>query len=132
MVRTSNSWAADELGGIIGGWLLQLVVFMGILALVAYEVLSVVVTGVSLDDTAREVARTARDEYRMNRSIDVATVTANETAAVRDARVIDVIQDGDDLIIELERDAPTLVIHRVGALQHLATVDTAARVTWAS
>ena len=132
MVSTSNSRRADELGGIIGGWLLQLVAFLAVLAFVAYEFISVMVTNVSLDDTAREVARAARDEYRVGRSIDVATATATEAAAVRDARVIDVFTDGEDLVIELERVAPTLVIHRIGAFQDLATANTSARVTWAS
>jgi hypothetical protein len=132
VVTTSNSRETAELGGIIGGWLLQMLVFMGVLAFVAYEVVSVVVTSVSLDDTGREVARAARDEYRVGRSIDVATATATATAAVRDARVVDVIEDGNDLIVLLERDAPTLVIHRIGALQDLAKANTSARITWAS
>jgi hypothetical protein len=131
VVETWSTRRADESGGIIGGWLLQLVVFLAVLAFIAYEVISVMVTNISLDDTAREVARAARDEYRVARSIDVATASAGETAAARDARIVEVIQDGDDLIVELERDAPTLVIHRIGPLQDLSKANTSARITWA-
>jgi hypothetical protein len=131
VVETWSTRRADESGDIIGGWLLQLVVFLAVLAFIAYEVISVVVTNISLDDTAREVARAARDEYRVARSIDVATASAGETAAARDARIVEVTQHGDDLIVELERDAPTLLIHRIGPLQDLSKANTSARITWA-
>ena len=121
-----------EVGGIIGSWLLQMVVFLAVLAFIGYEVISVVVTTVSLDDTAREVARSARDEYRVSRSIDAATLVAISTADQRDAQVIDVAAEGDELVVELGREAPTLLIHRIGVLQDLTMVTTSARVSWAT
>lgn len=121
----------DESGGIITGWLIQLVVFLAVVAFVAFEVITVVVTNVSLDDTAREVARAAGGEYRVARSIEVATATATEVAAQRDARVVEVTEQDGDLIVELGKDAPTLVIHRIGPLQNLVNVTTSARVAWA-
>lgn len=121
-----------ELGGIISGWLLQMVVFLAVLAFIGHEMISVVVTTVSLDDTAREVARSARDEYRVTRSIDAATLVAISTADQRDARLIDVAAEGDELVVELGRDAPTLLIHRIGVLQDLTMVTTSARVSWAT
>ena len=122
---------ADESGDIITGWLIQLVIFLAVLAFVAFEAITVVVTNVSLDDTAREVARAARDEYRVARSIEVATATATEVAALREARVVEVTEQDGDLIVELGKDAPTLVIHRIGPLQNLVNVTTSARVAWA-
>lgn len=131
MVDTWGRRGADESGGIISSWLIQLLTFLAVLSFVAYEGISVLVTTVSLDDTAREVARATRDEYRMTRSIEVATATAVEVAAVRDARVLEVTEEDGDLVVELRRDAPTLVIHRVGPLQDLTKVTTSARVAWA-
>lgn len=131
MVDTWGKRGADESGGIISSWLIQLLVFLAVLSLVAYEVISVLVTSVSLDDTAREVARATRDEYRVARSIEVATATAVEVAAVRDARVLEVTEEDNDLVVRLQRDAPTLVIHRIGPLQDLTKVTTSARVAWA-
>lgn len=131
MVDTWGRRGGDESGGIITGWLIQLLIFLAVLSFVAYEAISVVVTNVSLDDTAREVARATRDEYRVARSIEVATATAVEVAAVRDARVLEVTEEDGDLIVELQRDAPTFVIHRIEPLQNLAKVTTSARVAWA-
>jgi hypothetical protein len=122
---------ADDSGDIISSWLFQLLIFLAVLSFVAYEAIAVVVTHVGLDDTAREVARAARDEYRVNRSTEVATATAVEVASPRGARVVEVTEDGDDLIVELGRDAPTLVIHRIGPLESLTKVTTSARVAWA-
>jgi hypothetical protein len=122
----------DECGGIIGGWLLQLVVILGVVGLLLFEVLSVVVATVSLDDVAREVARATRDEYRVERSIDAAAATAESIAASRDARVADVALEDDELVIVLERDAPTVLVHRIGPLQELATPTTSARIDWTS
>ena len=131
MLDTRGGRGADESGGIISSWLIQLLIFLAVLSFIAYEGISVLVTNVSLDDTAREVARATRDEYRVARSIEVATPTAVEVAAVRDARVLEVTEEDGDLIVELQRDAPTLVIHRTGPLQNLAKVTTSARVAWA-
>ena len=131
MVDTWGRHGADESGGIISSWLIQLLIFLAVLSFIAYEGISVLVTNVSLDDTAREVARATRDEYRVARSIEVATDTAVEVAAVHDARVLEVTEEDGDLVVELQRDAPTLVIHRIGPLQHLAKVTTSARVAWA-
>jgi len=131
-VITSWSRCGDaESGDIITGWLVQLLLFLAVLSFIAYEALAVVVTHASLDDTAREVARAARDEYRVGRSIDIATSTAVEVAAVRDARVVAVAEHDGELVVELHRDAPTLVIHRIGPLQDLTKVTTSARVAWA-
>jgi len=130
--RQDHHGADPECGGIVGGWLLQMLVIVGLIGLVLFEVLSVVVATASLDDVAREVARATRDEYRVNRSIDAATATAESIASSRDARVTDVVTDDDDLIIGLERDSPTLLVHRVGPLQELATPSTSARITWTS
>lgn len=131
MIETWNTRRSSESGDIITGWLLQVVIFLAVISFIAYEVISVLATTVSLDDTAREVARAARDEYRVTRSLDAASETAAEVADVRDAHVVELTEDGDDLIVELQRDAPTLVIHRIGPLQDLAKVNTSARVTWA-
>jgi hypothetical protein len=131
-VQAARRGLDDECGGIIGGWLLQLVVILGLIGLLLFEVLSVVVATVSLDDVAREVARATRDEYRVERSIDVATATAESIATSRDARVTGVDVEDDELVIVLERDAPTLLVHRIGPFQELATPTTSARIAWTS
>lgn len=136
MTTVGNTEPRDEHpgdgGGIVGSWLLQLLAFLAVLAFVAYEVITVVVTTVSLDDTAREVARAARDEYRTTRSLERATQTAELTADLHDARVTSVTTDGDELVVELERQAPTVVVHRLGPLEDLATASSSSRIGWTS
>jgi hypothetical protein len=126
-MRRSGRLSAER-GDIIGSWLLQLLVFLAVVAFVAFEVITVVVTTVRLDETAREVARAARDEYRAVRSLDRSTAVAAEVAAAHGAEVVGVTEDGDDLVVELRKQAPTLVIHRIGVLDDLTTANATTRL----
>jgi hypothetical protein len=125
---TGGRWWCDDSGDIITSWLVQLLVFLAVVAFVAFEVISVVVTNVRLDETAREVARAARDEYRAVHSLDRATSVAEEVAATYDAEVVTVTEDGDELVVELHKQAPTLVIHRIGVLDDLTTASATSRI----
>jgi hypothetical protein len=120
-----------ERGDIITSWLVQLLVFLAVVAFVAYEVVAVVATTISLDDTAREVARAARDEYRAERSLERATTAAAEVAELRDVELVAVQEEDDELVVTLSRLAPTLVVHRIGPLEELARVSASSRVGWA-
>lgn len=122
--------AGSEAGDIITGWLFRLLAFLAVLAFVAFEVGTIVVANFTLDDAAREVARAARDEYRGERSLDRATQVATDVAALRDAEVVAVVADGDDLVIELRKRAPTVVVHRIGPLEELTMVTASNRIAW--
>jgi hypothetical protein len=125
-----RGYAGCERGDVIASWLLRLVVTMAVLGLLAYEVLSIVVTEVALDDSAREVARATRDEYRGARSLDRATTIAVAVARTHGAEVTSVTEDGDALVIDLQKSAPTLVIHRLGPLGDVRTTSASARIRW--
>jgi hypothetical protein len=118
--------AVDERGDILWSWLVRLCLVMAVLSLVTYEVVSVAVSTVALDDRAREVARAARDEYRVER----ASATATEVARTHGAEVTAVTEDGDLLVIELEKQAPTLIVHRLGPLDELTTTTATSRIRW--
>jgi hypothetical protein len=120
-----------ERGDVITSWLLRLVVTMAVLGLLTYEALAIVVTGVALDDSAREVARAARDEYRGARSLDRATTIAGAVAGTHGAQVTSVTEDGDALVIDLQKSAPTLVVHHLGPFEGLRTASASARIRWA-
>lgn len=120
----------DERAEIITGWLLRIVLTVAVLGLVIYEVLAVVVSTVALDDTAREVARAARDAYRVEQSVDDATEAAQTVAGVHDAEVTTIEEDGEDLVITLGRQAPTLLVHRIGPLEDVTQVSVTRRITW--
>lgn len=120
----------DERGEIITGWLLRILLTVAVLGLVIYEVLAVVVSTVALDDNAREVARAARDAYRVEQSVDDATEVAQEVADLHDADVTALEEDGEDLVITLDQQAPTLLVHRIGPLEDLTRVTVTRRVAW--
>lgn len=117
----------DQRGGIIGSWLLQLVLLMAVLGVVGYEIVSVGVATVSTDDTARQVARAARDEYRAHLSLGRAIEVADEVATTHGAQLLTVEQDGNDLVVTVQRQAPTLLTHRIGPLQDLTVVRASGR-----
>lgn len=117
-----------EQGDIITGWLFRLLAFMAVLVVVGYEVISIGLNVVTLDDNAREVARAARDAYRVEGSLDDAEDAAQEVADLHGVEVVGLVEDGDDLIVSLEKQAPTLLVHRVGPLEDLATATTDSRI----
>lgn len=120
----------EQSGEIITGWLLKLVLVVAVLGFIAYEGLSVVVTTVSLDDNAREVARAARDAYRIDGSVENAAEQAQQVADLHGAELVTLEEDGEDLVLTLQRQAPTLVIHRIGPLEDLTMVTVTTRVGW--
>jgi hypothetical protein len=121
----------DERGGIITGWLVQMLAILAVIGLIVYEVVSIMVTSVTADDSAREVARAARDAYRVEQSIEQAEQSALEVAETRDVAVTSVGEDDGFLVVEVERQAPTLLVHRIGPLEELATTNAQSRVRWA-
>ncbi len=102
--------------GEISSWLAQLLVVVTVVALVIYEAVALAFAAVQVDDLARDVARSARDEYRTEQSLVRAQAVAEETAGAHDAIVTDVQADGDSLRVTIERSANTLVVHRIGPL----------------
>lgn len=110
----------QERGDIITGWLVQLLAVLAVIALIAYEVLAIGITAVSADDTAREVARAARDAYRTG-DLLTAQVAAQEVSRTHGVDVVSVEIDGDDVVVVVEKQAKTLLVHRVGFLDDLST-----------
>lgn len=127
MSDTEGTMAASgrtsaEAGAVLGSWLVQALIVLVVLGTVGYEVISIGLTAVAVDDGSRQVARVARDAYRASdQSLDLATEAAVEAAATHQAMVTDVSLDGEELTVTLERHAPTLLVHRIGPVADLAT-----------
>lgn len=119
-----------EQGEIITGWLLKMLLTVAVLAIIAYEVISIGVTTVALDDNAREVARAARDAYRSSQSLEAATEAAVAVADLHNAEVVALEDEGEELVITLQRQAPTLVTHRIGPLEDFTMASVTTRVSW--
>lgn len=113
-----------------GGWVLQLLMVLAVVAAIGYEALAIGATALAVDDGARQVASTARDAYRASGgSLDRATEAAVEAAAVHRATVTDVALDGEELSVTLQRRAPTLVVHRIAATADLTVRTATARAS---
>lgn len=124
-------WRAEG-GAVTGGSLLQMVLILSVVGVLIFEVVSVVVSNATLDQVGRELARTAGAEYGVTRSIDATTEALRPLAADHDARVDRIEVDADELLLELRRDPPTLVTHRISPLEDLVTPTSSTRITWTS
>ena len=110
-----------ERGDIISRWLVQMLATMAVFALIAYEIIAVGVAAVRVDDIAREVARAARDTYRVEQSLDGAQARAAEHAQSRGATLTAAELDGDSLSVTVETRAATLLVHRLPPLEDRVT-----------
>lgn len=122
--------AGAEDGGIVTGWLLQLVLILAVVSLVVYEIVAIAVVHVSLDDTSREIARVTRDAYRDGRSLVAAQDAAEDALEEERAEVMAVDEVDGELVITMSERARTLLLHRVPPLRDLATATTTRRVEW--
>lgn len=113
-----DAHGADRTGqrGEISNWLVQMLVVLAIVGLVVYEAVALGFTAVQVDELAREVARVARDEYRAEESLTRARTVAEETAGDEEATVTRFDADEDSLSVTIEKQANTLVVHRIGPL----------------
>ena len=115
-------------GGIVTGWLLRLVATMAVLALVVFEVGAVVVASIDADDAAGEVARAATVAYRSSGSLVEAEASGQAVADQRSVELLRLEEDGTALVVEVERTAGTLLLHRFGVTEDLVTRTAARRV----
>lgn len=129
---SAGAWqgrAASEQGGIVTGWLIQLLVIMALIAVVGHEVISIGVTAVNLEDDARDVAVAARDAYGRG-DLPGAEEAAAAAATGLDAELVSVEVDGDTVVVTVTKQADTFLVHRFGALEDLTKPTTQGRARW--
>lgn len=117
----------DEAGEVISKWLIQLVVFMTVIALVGYEFLSIAFTWFALDDPAREVATAAANVMSDPDDLAEGEKAAVAAAEQEDVEVVSIGVDGDFVTVTVERAANTLLLHRVSEDFTTPSVDGRAR-----
>ena len=123
----SGGRLASEQGGIVTGWLVQLLVIMAIIGVLGHEVISIGVTSVNLEDDARDVAVAARDAYGRG-DLDTATEAAAAAASELGAELISLELDGETLVATVIKQADTFFVHRIGPLEDLTTPTARGRV----
>jgi hypothetical protein len=125
-----NGWKVervhDERGDIISGWLMQLLLFMAVVGLFGYELLSIAITTLTLDGDVEQVADAAADAYERSDSLDTALEAAQAEAAKRNTVVVDLVVDEQArvVVVTVVKETPTLLIHRIPGLE--GTKDVAA------
>lgn len=120
----------NEAGGIISGWLVQLVVLMAVLAFVGHDVLAVMITSVSLDNTARDVATAAAQAYAQTRSEPAATEAGAQQAEALGAELVSLEVDALNVSVVVATRADTWWAHHVGRLEDLITPTTTVNKRW--
>lgn len=120
----------DETGGIVTGWLFQIVVIMAIIAFIGFEVITIALTTINLDDDARDVAITARDAYRDGRSLRAAEEAGAAAAEALGAQLVSVEADDTDVTVTVTDVADTLLLDRIGVLDTVTHPTATARAPW--
>ena len=108
-------------GDIIVSWLVRLVLTVAILALVVFEAGAIAYAHLDADDAARELARAGTVAYRASGSLSAAQDAAEDVAHSRGVELVTFERDGATLVVEVERTAQTLVLHRIPALAGVLT-----------
>lgn len=126
----ARRWYDDETGGIVSSWLIQLTVIMAIVAVLGYEVISISLTALNLDDQAREVALEAREAYRDTRDIRAVEDRAEAAAESRDTQVVEVEVDDTNVYVRITSMADTLFVHRISALDNVTSPTARGRARW--
>lgn len=108
-------------GDMIVSWLLRLVLGLSALALVLFEVGAVVFAHLDVDDAAREVARAGTVAYGASGSLAAAEVEATDAADARGVTLVTFEKEATTLVVEVERTARTLFLHRIPALSEVLT-----------
>lgn len=120
----------DETGGIITGWLMQLVVFMAVLAFISHDVISVAITALQLDNLARDTAEVAAQAYDRSREEERSLEEADAFAERNEAQARSLEIDGHFVKVTIEKQADTWWAHRLGFLEDLISPSAEGRARW--
>lgn len=116
----------DDKGTIVVGWLGRLVIMLAVLGVLAFEVLSIVVARVSIEDTGRTAADRALSTYADSGDSYEAFLAADSYASDNGSELVkksfSITEDG--VSFDLKKTAPTLVLFRFDATAPWAEVRT--------
>jgi hypothetical protein len=129
--RAGADGAPADRGGVILGWLVKLVVVLGVLGVAAFDGLSVVATRLSLADTGAIAARAASTEWSHDHDVQAAFDAAWASARQEDERNrvetdTFVIRPDATVHLVVDRHARTLLLEHLGPVAHWADVHVAA------
>lgn len=103
---------------IVGGWLLRVTVLVVLVALVTVEAVTLLVTGVTATDRAREVALAAAAAYRDGTEGD-ATAAAQAAARELEVELVDLEVGAEEVRATVALVADTLLLDGIDAADDL-------------
>lgn len=117
----------EDVGSIVVGWLTRLTLVLGLLGLVGFEVMSIAVTRVSMQDYGQEAAQEAISTFQESHDASrafLAAVTVAEGHGAHISRKSFVLTPDGSVSFVISTTATTLVLYRVDPLADLAKVRT--------
>jgi hypothetical protein len=117
---------ADDSGSIVFGWLGRLALILTLLGVLCFEVLSIVVTRVGLEDVGQTAGDRALTVYAETKNPTSAYLAADQYAASQGATLVrkSFTVSDDAASFKLQKTAPTLLLFRLDATAELAEVTT--------
>jgi hypothetical protein len=125
MVLPRRGLGSDD-GSVVFGWLARLTLTFALLGLIGFEVLSIAVAHVQVQDIGQTAAMEALDAYKESGSATQAYDTASAYAVSQGATIKQksfTISD-EAVTFEVTKTAPTLVLFRWSRTADLAEVET--------
>jgi hypothetical protein len=118
----------SDRGDVVLSWLTKLAVFFGLAGIVLFDVISVGVTYSGVADQGSHAAREASETWDATKDLQKAYLAASAVAA--DANSLNEVDpttfrvDADGRVhLTISRTATTMVLHRIGPIEHLGEVD---------
>jgi hypothetical protein len=126
MTTLAAGLRADDSGSIVFGWLTRLTLTLTLLGVAAFEVLSIAVAHVAIEDTGRTAADRALTTYQDTQSVDQAYLAADQYVSSQGATMVKKSFEVSDEAVsfELKKTAPTLLLFRADATAGYAEVST--------
>lgn len=117
---------ADDAGSIVFGWLGRLTLTLTVLGLICFEVLSIVVTRVGLEDIGQTAGDRALTVYAESNDSTSAFLAADQYASSQGAALVkkSFTVSEDAVSFDLKKTAPTLLLFRLDATADYAEVTT--------
>ncbi len=106
--------SSSDHGDIVLGWLTRITVIFTVLGVVGFEVLSIAVAHVQIQDIGQTAGQDAIETYHQSRNPVLAYDTAKAYAESHDARIVkkSFVIDDESVSFDLVKVAPTLLMYR--------------------
>ena len=116
-----------DLGGIVTGWLTRIVVIGAVLGLAGFDGLSLITTRLDLIDQGKQAARAGSVTWRSTPDIQTAYDAAARDAAESNPQNVVrpdsfVVARDDTVSLRIDREATTLLLHRIKPLKQWTVV----------